>query len=107
MTRKVLVLGADGFIGRYLVHHFRAEGWDVLASARNVARLKRMGFATLRADLSDPTTHDPSFWAPHLRDGRAVVNAAGLLTGSDARFAAVHRDAPSAVCAAAPSARAA
>ncbi len=59
-----------------------------------------MGFATLRADLADTATHEPGFWAPHLAGGRAVVNAAGLLTGSDAAFAAVHEAAPRAVYAA-------
>jgi len=59
-----------------------------------------MGFATLRADLADPATHRPEFWAPHLAGGRAVVNAAGLLTGSDNAFAAVHEAAPRAVYAA-------
>jgi uncharacterized protein YbjT (DUF2867 family) len=72
----------------------------VLASARRVARLERMGFATLAADLADPSTHAPGFWAPHLARGRAVVNAAGLLTGSEAAFAAVHEAAPRALYAA-------
>ncbi|WP_345790967.1 NAD-dependent epimerase/dehydratase family protein [Gymnodinialimonas phycosphaerae] len=30
-VREVLVLGADGFIGRHIAFHLRAEGWDVLA----------------------------------------------------------------------------
>jgi uncharacterized protein YbjT (DUF2867 family) len=42
----------------------------------------------------------PGFWAPHLADGRAVVNAAGLLTGSEAAFRSVHVAAPRAVYAA-------
>jgi nucleoside-diphosphate-sugar epimerase len=45
VTGKVLVLGADGFIGRHILLAFRAAGWDVLASARRVTRLERMGFA--------------------------------------------------------------
>lgn len=56
-----------------------------------------MGFATLRADLSDPATHAPAFWAAHLPEGAALVSAAGLLTGSEADFRAVHHDAPAAV----------
>ncbi|MCU4653955.1 SDR family oxidoreductase [Roseibacterium sp. SDUM158016] len=100
MTRRALVLGADGFIGRYIIHHLRDAGWDVLASARRVSRLERMGFAVLQADLADPATHDAAFWAPHLADGRAVVNAAGLLTGSEAAFRGVHVAAPRAAYAA-------
>lgn len=66
------------------------------AQARNPARLAGMGFATLRADLTAPATHSPAFWTPHLPEGAAVVSAAGLLTGSEAAFRAVHRDAPAA-----------
>ncbi|WP_371225305.1 DoxX-like family protein [Roseovarius sp. 2305UL8-3] len=98
--RSVLILGADGFIGRHIAFHLRAEGWDVLASARRTARLEQMGFATFRADLGDPATHTPEFWRTALAGGRMIVNAAGLLTGSDAAFKAVHVDAPTAAYAA-------
>lgn len=92
--RRVLVLGADGFIGRHLAFGLRAAGWQVTAQARRVERLAEMGFATLKVDLTDPATHAPAFWAEALPPGTALVNAAGLLTGSEAEFAAVHRDAP-------------
>ena len=94
--RKVLILGADGFIGRHLAFALRDAGWEVTAQARTPARFAAMGFATLNADLTDPATHSPAFWAPHLPDGTALVYAAGLLTGTEASFAAVHRDAPNA-----------
>ncbi len=97
---KVLLLGADGFIGRHIAFHLRALGHEVLAQARNPGRLAAMGFATLRADLTDPATHDPAFWAPHRPAGAALVVAAGLLTGSDAAFRAVHVAAPGAAMAA-------
>lgn len=92
--RRVLVLGADGFIGRHLAFGLRAAGWQVTAQARRAGRLAEMGFATLKADLTDPATHAPAFWAKVLPPGTALVNAAGLLTGTEAQFAAVHRDAP-------------
>lgn len=96
--RRVLILGADGFIGRYLAFGLRQSGWHVIASARRTERLQRMGFDTLRADLLDPATHDPAFWAGKLgADPVTIVNAAGLLTGSDARMEAVHVLAPRAV----------
>ncbi len=93
--RKVLILGADGFIGRHTAFHLRALGWDVLASARRPERLARMGFDTFAADLAHPETHVPAFWQ-QAAQGRAIVNAAGLLTASDARFEAVHVKAPAA-----------
>lgn len=94
--RQVLILGADGFIGRHLAFGLRAKGWSVTAQARNPARLAVMGFATLRADLTNPATHSPAFWAPHLPEGTVLINAAGLLTGTEAAFRAVHHDAPAA-----------
>ena len=93
-ARQVLILGADGFIGRHLAFELRARGWTVTAQARNPARLAAMGFATLKADLTDPATHSPTFWRPYLPEGAALVDAAGLLTGTEAAFRAVHRDAP-------------
>lgn len=95
---KVLVLGADGFIGRHIIFALRAAGVAVLASGRRTTALKELGFQTLKADLTDPSTHDPAFWRPHLAGGVHLVNAAGILTGSDARFKAIHVSAPLAAC---------
>ncbi|MBM1815196.1 DoxX-like family protein [Pseudosulfitobacter pseudonitzschiae] len=100
MRRHVLILGADGFIGRHIAFAARRAGWQVTAHARNPAGLQHMGFDTLRADLTDPATHDPAFWRPVLAEGAHVINAAGLLTGSEATMHAVHVAAPAAVYAA-------
>ncbi len=100
MRRRVLILGADGFIGRHIAFAARRAGWQVTAHARNPAALKHMGFDTLRADLTDPATHDPAFWQPVLAGGTHVINAAGVLNGPDATLHAVHAVAPAAVYAA-------
>lgn len=97
--KRVVILGADGFIGRHLAFGLRAAGWQVIAHARRTAALEAMGFATIRADLTDPQSHDPAFWRPHL-SGAALVNAAGLLTGPDRAMEAVHSLAPRAAMAA-------
>ena len=98
--RRVLILGADGFIGRHLAFGLRDDGWAVIASARRTTRLAEMGFDTLTVDLADPACHDPSFWSPHVEGLDAVVIAAGLLSGSEAQMAAVHQQAPRALYAA-------
>ncbi|WP_417808421.1 SDR family oxidoreductase [Thioclava sp.] len=97
---KVLLLGADGFIGRHVAFFLRGQGVEVIACARCVSRLEQMGFATLRADLGDPQTHDPAFWRSRLAGGVHVVNCAGLLTGPETAFRTVHICAPKAVLAA-------
>lgn len=98
----VLVLGADGFIGRHLAYGLRAEGWHVIASARRTSRLKAMGFETLLADLSDPACAKPEFWRPHLEGVTHLVNAAGVLSAPDPTYRAVHEAAPAALYAALP-----
>ncbi len=65
--------------------------------ARRGAALRSQGFEVLRADLADPKTHKAGFWQPHARDAVAVVNAAGLLEGSETAFRTVHLDAPRAL----------
>lgn len=97
---RVLILGADGFIGRHIAFAFRDQGADVIVSARRVSALRAMGFQCLAADLARPECQRPDFWRPHLQNGRAVINAAGLLTGSERQFRAVHELAPQAVYAA-------
>ena len=86
---KVLILGADGFIGRHIAFGLRAEGAEVIACARRPEALREMGFEVLAADLSDPATHEPGFWRAALAGGVHLVNCAGLLTGSDEAFEAV------------------
>ncbi len=97
---KALILGADGFIGRQIAFHLRNAGWEVTACARHVDRLSQMGFATLKADLLDPATHQPAFWRAALAGEVHLINAAGLLDGSEEAFEAVHLAAPSAARAA-------
>lgn len=101
-TKRVLLLGADGFLGRHIAYALRARGIGVLCSARRVSRLAQMGFDVLKVDLTDPACHEPAFWKSHLATCTHVVNASGLLTGSDRQFGAVHADAPAAIYKAMP-----
>lgn len=99
---KVLVLGADGFIGRHLAFGLRAAGWQVLASARRTKRLERMGFETLRADLARPEAADPEHWRKRLHGVTHIVNAAGVLSASEDVTRAVHVTTPEAIYATLP-----
>ena len=102
MILQTLLLGAAGFIGQHIAIALRDAGHNVLACARDTRRLTAMGFDTLAADLTDPATHSPEFWRPHVENCTRVINCAGLLTGRDADFEAVHVAAPQAVYAALP-----
>ena len=98
----VLILGADGFIGRHLAFGLRSQGWVVIASARRTKRLARMGFDTLRVDLASPQAADPEFWRPKVKGVTHLVNAAGVLSAPDTVYEAVHVTAPQALYQALP-----
>ena len=88
----IFLLGADGFIGRHIACHLRQHGQHVTASARSTKALENIGFATHKADLTKPVN-----WGKALSGVDAIVNAAGLLNGSEAHMQAVHSEAPSAL----------
>ena len=97
---RIFLLGADGFIGRHIACHLRQHGHHVLACARHPEALARMGFETMTADLEKPVA-----WEQALQGYDAIVNAAGLLNGSEPRMRAVHQDGPAEVYAAAKAAK--
>lgn len=98
---RILLLGADGFIGRHIAFYLQEQGYNLLCSARNPSALKQMGFKVFKADLTDPTSGDPNFWRSATDGVEVIINAAGMLKGTDAQMHAVHVDAPTALYAAA------
>ncbi|WP_127128423.1 SDR family oxidoreductase [Georgenia sp. SYP-B2076] len=87
-TPRALVTGASTGIGAATVRRLRAEGWDVLATARRTDRLAALaaetGCATHPADLTSPD--DVAALAEHVRGTgplRALVNNAGGAIGAD------------------------
>ena len=75
MSRKVLVTGASGFIGRRLVGALAKEGWDVRAAGRDLNSIpsaQRIERAAL-PDLAKRVD-----WSPLLEGVTHVVHLAGL-----------------------------
>lgn len=87
---QVLLLGADGFIGRHIAFYLRASGVQVVCVARNTVALDRMGFEVLQADL----TNTEIDWAQALQGCDAIINAAGMLNGTAKQMQAVHVESP-------------
>lgn len=101
MSRRVLVLGASGFIGAHVAATLAAAGWTVRAGARRPETARRLAPAHdwVRAEFGDLTT--PAAWAPLLEGVQAVVNCVGVLQdggGDSTRLA--HVDGPAALIAA-------
>lgn len=72
MTLKILVTGANGFIGHRLVKRFMEEGYEVVGSGRGPSVLEAKSYIYRKADIADPEACKP------LVSGvEAVVHCAG------------------------------
>lgn len=86
----VLVLGAAGFVGGFIVAALRSVDWQVI---RGVRSRPRLAVDERACDLAALQTVDD--WLPLLEGIDAVVNAAGLLRDrGPERLADIHEHAP-------------
>ena len=94
---RVLLLGANGFIGGYLLAHLRSRGHEVVAAVRHPGQLAGVvAPQSVRVDLNRDTS--PDAWMPRLVGIDAVVNCAGILQGTRRdRIEAIHAAAPAAL----------
>ncbi len=97
---RVLVVGANGFIGSAIVAALIRAGMDVRGVVRDPAKLVQRfpGIEAAKADLRDKSAWESAYWNEALAGVDAVVNAAGVLQPRRARDAwAVHLHAPDAI----------
>ncbi|WP_369051379.1 SDR family oxidoreductase [Burkholderia gladioli] len=87
MTKTVLITGTSSGIGEAAVRVFLADGWYVVATARDPAAILRgtdnPNLLTVRLDLTDTGTIAAAFEAAETRFGSidVVVNNAGIGLG--------------------------
>jgi uncharacterized protein YbjT (DUF2867 family) len=88
---RILLCGANGFVGRHLEAALSAAGHDVLRGVR-----RAVGASDVAMDYRcDVNAKD---WLPRLANVDVVINAVGILSeGAGARFDSVHKDAPCAL----------
>ena len=89
---RVLLLGATGLIGSAIAARLRADGHEVAGVTRTVDAAARRVPVDRWILLDLRAIRAPEDWLPHLDGIDAVVNCAGALQDSVARF---HRQRPS------------
>lgn len=97
LPRRITIVGASGFVGRYVVERLASEGAVICACsrhARDAGYLRPMGdvgqIATFDADISDERA-----LAAVVEGSDAVVNAVGILyERGKQNFAAIHHQGP-------------
>ncbi|VXB31415.1 SDR family oxidoreductase [Brevundimonas sp. G8] len=98
MSGRVLVLGANGFIGSHVAAALSSAGWSVRAGARRIAEPSRRAptFDWVVADFAKLTTAEA--WTSLLVGVDAVVNCVGVLqNGAGDSTRAAHVDGPRAL----------
>src|SRR4051794_15935843 len=85
--RKIIVIGAGGFLGSRIVAELLSRGHWVTCAGRDPTALQRR-FPSCRAVEFDLSHIMVGHWATQLADADAVVNAAGLLRGDVAKVQA-------------------
>ena len=92
---RVLLTGANGFVGGWLLAGLRARGHVVVAAVRDREKLRRQvpGIEAIVCDFNRDT--DARVWLPRLAGVDAVVNCAGVLHGGRGQdIDAIHAVAP-------------
>lgn len=90
---RVLLTGANGFIGRHILAGLEAAGHQVVAAVRDPEALRRPDLDTLRIDFNRDT--DSRVWAQRLVGFDAVINCAGVLQSAPGQSVqAIHAAAP-------------
>ena len=96
---RILLLGAGGFIGRHILGELIAGGHDVIAAVRRDAGLSA-AFPEARILVRDlAAATDAAKWVEPLQGVDVIINAAGLLRGTEMH--ALHVAMPQALHAAA------
>lgn len=91
---KILVCGANGFVGRHVVHALQSGGHEVLRGVSSSAPHP----SNKQRQIDFVQACEPGRWSEALHGVDAVVNAVGVLRDSRARpMQALHADAPAAL----------
>lgn len=94
---QVLIVGANGLIGRAVAARLAGDGHDVVGVSRSGSAYSIPSIQWVRLDLRDAVSE--AAWLPNLKTADAVVNCAGVLQDNDRdSTSAVHSAGPAALC---------
>jgi len=92
---RVLLTGANGFIGGQLLAGLVARGHAVIAAVRDPQALRRKMPGTTAVAVDFNRDLSPEAWRPRLAGVDAVINCAGVLQGGRGQnIEAIHATAP-------------
>jgi len=95
MRKRILIIGANGFIGQALLIHLHAMGHRVTGCVRDAKRFPRH-LHTIRVVEADYTTHTSADqWLPLVQGFDVVINAVGIIRERGASsFEQIHTRGP-------------
>ena len=96
---RIMLLGAGGFIGRYILSELLEAGHEVVGVVRSSDNLAAAFPQARFCSLNLAQATDPITWQPYLAGIDCIINAAGILRGAE--MDAVHVRMPEALYAAA------
>lgn len=95
---RVLLTGANGFVGSHILGELLEAGHEVVAAVRNPEALKRRFADVLAIDCDFNRDTSAEAWLSRLDGVDAVINCAGVLTSSPGQdIQAIHYQAPRAL----------
>jgi len=92
---RILITGANGFVGSHLASTLMKLGHEVVACVRNIDNYKRhhQSFGVIKCDYSQDTSIEN--WLPRLTGIDVVINAVGIINDTHMQtFDALHYKTP-------------
>ena len=91
--KRILILGATGFVGRHICTRLSQAGWSAIVPSRRPAAARHLA-GLPRVDVVPGDVHDEATLIRLLAGADAVVNLVAILHGSEAAFEQVHVELP-------------
>jgi uncharacterized protein YbjT (DUF2867 family) len=91
--KRILILGATGFVGRHICTRLSQAGWSAIVPSRSPAAARHLA-GLPRVDVVPGDVHDEATLIRLLAGADAVVNLVAILHGSEAAFEQVHVELP-------------